>query len=404
MFQTFSINNLDSFPQDLDALLNTQRATIETLTQNNSTSYEDILKPLQDLDEELGLFFTPLSHLNSVMNSEQTQKAYQDSLPLLSKFSSEIAQNEALFHKIEQITTANDEAKRVLSNEIRGFVLSGVNLPSEQKKRMETISLELSELSNQFSQNLLDATNDFELIIRDEKDIEGLPQSDIESAKEEKDGEVIYKFTLQIPSYLAYITYGANREHRETLYKAYSSRAPQNKTVIDKILLLKDEKAKLLGFSNYAEYALETRDASSQQDVLSFLNELAIQSLPQGKEEIAQLREFAKKLDGIESLESYDVGYYSQKLKKELFEFDDTMTKPYFQQSKVLDGLLEIVSELFGVRFELVDVPSWHECVKTYDIYEKNALSGRIYFDLEARKVILLSDEMTSKAKNCLET
>ena len=386
MFQTFSINNLDSFPQDLDALLNTQRATIETLTQNNSTSYEDILKPLQDLDEELGLFFTPLSHLNSVMNSEQTQKAYQDSLPLLSKFSSEIAQNEALFHKIEQITTANDEAKRVLSNEIRGFVLSGVNLPSEQKKRMETISLELSELSNQFSQNLLDATNDFELIIRDEKDIEGLPQSDIESAKEEKDGEVVYKFTLQIPSYLAYITYGTNREHRETLYKAYSSRAPQNKTVIDKILLLKDEKAKLLGFSNYAEYALETRDASSQQDVLSFLNELAIQSLPQGKEEIAQLREFAKKLDGIESLESYDVGYYSQKLKKELFEFDDTMTKPYFQQSKVLDGLLEIVSELFGVRFELVDVPSWHECVKTYDIYEKNALSGRIYFDLEARK------------------
>ena len=386
MFQTFSINNLDSFPKDLDALLNTQRATIETLTQNNSTSYEDILKPLQDLDEELGLFFTPLSHLNSVMNSEQTQKAYQDSLPLLSKFSSEIAQNEALFHKIEQITTANDEAKRVLSNEIRGFVLSGVNLPSEQKKRMETISLELSELSNQFSQNLLDATNDFELIIRDEKDIEGLPQSDIESAKEEKDGEVIYKFTLQIPSYLAYITYGANREHRETLYKAYSSRAPQNKTVIDKILLLKDEKAKLLGFSNYAEYALETRDASSQQDVLSFLNELAIQSLPQGKEEIAQLREFAKKLDGIESLESYDVGYYSQKLKKELFEFDDTMTKPYFQQSKVLDGLLEIVSELFGVRFELVDVPSWHECVKAYDIYEKNALSGRIYFDLEARK------------------
>ncbi len=386
MFQTFSIDNLESFPKDLDALLATQRDTIDMITQSNYTSYEDILKPLQDLDEELGLFFTPLSHLNSVMNSEQTQKAYQDSLPLLSKFSSEIAQNEALFAKIEQIQTRNSEAKKVVEDEIKGFVLSGVNLPEDKKKRMEAISLELSELGNQFSQNLLDATNDFELIITDKKDIEGLPQSDIDVAKEEKDGEIVYKFTLQIPSYLAYITYGVNREYRETLYKAYSSRAPKNEAVIDKILLLKDEKSKLLGFSNYAEYALETRDAPSQESVLSFLDALATQSLPQGKEEIAQLREFAKKLDAIESLESYDIAYYSQKLKKELFDFDDTMTKPYFQQSKVLDGLLEIVSELFGVRFELVDVPSWHECVKAYDIYEKNALSGRIYFDLEARK------------------
>ncbi len=386
MFQTFSIDNLESFPNNLDALLNTQRATIDTITQSDYTSYEDILNPLQDLDEELGLFFTPLSHLNSVMNSEETQKAYQDSLPLLSKFSSEIAQNEALFAKIEQIKATNSEAKKVVEDEIKGFVLSGVNLPEDRKKRMEAISLELSELSNQFSQNLLDATNDFELIISDEKDIEGLPQSDIDVAKEQQDGKSIYKFTLQIPSYLAYITYGVNRDHRETLYRAYSSRAPENEAVIDKILLLKDEKSKLLGFSSYAEYALETRDAPSQESVLSFLDALATQALPQGKEEIAQLQAFAKKLDGIESLESYDVAYYSQKLKKENFDFDDTMTKPYFEQNKVLDGLLEIVSELFEVSFELVDVPSWHECVKVYDIYENKVLSGRIYFDLEARK------------------
>jgi len=215
MFQEFKINNLEQFPQELEKLLDHQRAIINSITISNDISYEKVLKPLQDLDEALGLFFTPLSHLNSVMNSEKTQKAYEESLPLLSKFSSEIAQNEALFKKIEQIKTTDSEAKTVVAHEVRDFVLSGVKLPENEKKRMEKISLKLSELSNNFSQNLLDATNDYELIITDEKDVEGMPQSDIDVAKEEIDGKPAYKFTLQIPSYLAYMTYGPNREYRK---------------------------------------------------------------------------------------------------------------------------------------------------------------------------------------------
>jgi len=386
MFQEFKIDNLEQFPQDLDALLNKQREIIKDITQNNETSYEKVLKPLQDLDEELGLFFTPLSHLNSVMNSEETQKAYEASIPLLSKFSSEMAQNEALFKKIESIKTDSKEAKKVLEHEVRGFVLSGVNLPEDKKKRMEEISLKLSELSNQFSQNLLDATNAYELIIEDEKDVEGMPQSDIDAAKEEIDGKAVYKFTLQIPSYLAYMTYGPNREYRKELSKAYATRAPENAEVIDQILALKHEKSQLLGFSSYAEYALETRDASHEDDVITFLNELADAALPQAKNELEELREYAKRVDRIEDLAGYDVGYYSEKLKKEKFDFDDTMTKPYFKQEKVLDGLLYIVSELFGVTFEPADVPTWHTCVKPFDIFEEGKLSGRIYFDLEARK------------------
>ena len=155
MFKEFKINNLEQFPQELEKLLDQQRTVINDITASNNTSYEKVLKPLQDLDEELGLFFTPLSHLNSVMNSEETQKAYESSLPLLSKFSSEIAQNEALFEKIEQIKATDDESKTVVEHEVRDFVLSGVKLPEEKKKRMEEISLKLSELSNQFSQNLL---------------------------------------------------------------------------------------------------------------------------------------------------------------------------------------------------------------------------------------------------------
>lgn len=386
MFQEFKIENIEEFPQRLDKLLNSQREVIDSITKSSESSYEKVLKPLQDLDEELDLFFTPLSHLNSVLNSKESQKAYEESLPLLSKFSSQMAQNEALFHKIEKISTDNIEAQKVVENDIKAFILSGINLPTKEKKRMEEISLRLSTLSNNFSQNLLDATNDYELIIRDSSDVEGLPQSDIDASKEECDGEIVYKFTLQIPSYLAYMTYGTNREYRKELSKAYASRAPQNAEVIDEILALKNEKSKLLGFDNYAQYALESRDASTSDDVLDFLNTLADKALPQAKEELQELQEYAKRVDGIEDLRGYDVAYYSEKLKKEKFAFDETMTKPYFQQNRVLNGLLDIVSELFGVRFELVDIDLWHECVKAYDIYEGDNLSGRVYFDLEARK------------------
>ena len=265
MFQTFQIENLENFPKALESLLNTQRGIIDEITHHADTSYEKVLKPLQDLDEALGLFFTPLSHLNSVMNSKETQKAYEESLPLLSKFSSEMAQNVALFQKIEKIKAESEEAKTVVRHEIRDFLLSGINLSEEKKKRMEVINLKLSELSNAFSQNLLDATNAYELIITDEKDIEGMPTSDIEAAREESEGKTIYKFTLQIPSYLAYMTYGPNRTYRKELSRAYSTRAPQNAEVIDQILALKQEKATLLGFENYAAYALESRDADSQE-------------------------------------------------------------------------------------------------------------------------------------------
>ncbi|PHS37443.1 MAG: peptidase M3 [Sulfurovum sp.] len=390
MFQNFQVDNLENFPKALDTLLNEQRTMINEITHSEEYSYEKVLKPLQDLDEELGLFFTPLSHLNSVMNSDETQKAYEESLPLLSKFASEMAQNEALFKKIEEITAKTEEAKTVVEHEVRDFVLSGVKLPEEKKKRMEEISLKLSELSNNFSQNLLDATNAYELIMTYEKDVEGLPQSDIDAAKEEVDAKTVYKFTLQIPSYLAYMTYGPNREYRKALSKAYATRAPENAKVIDQILSLKQEKAKLLGFDSYAHYALETRDADKQEDVIGFLNDLSDAALPQAKNELAELKAFAQRTDGIEDLAGYDVGYYSEKLKKEKFDFDDAMTKPYFEQSKVLDGLLNIVSELFAVTFKPADVPTWHKCVKVFDIFDNskdhNTLSGRIYFDLEARK------------------
>ena len=367
-------------------MLARQLKSIESIASNDDFTYEGVFKPLQDLDEELEGFFSPLSNLNSVENSEATQKAYEECLPQLSMFSSAIAQNKALFEKIKKISSDDREASKVIENDIKGFVLAGAELSLEDKKELEEINLKLSELGNSFSQNLLDATNEFELIIKDKKDVEGLPQSDVALAQMEIDGEIVYKFTLQIPSYLAYMTYGVNRAYREELHRAYASRAPKNAKVIDELMVLRQKKAKLLGFDSFADYSLAEKDAPSVDAVTSFLEELATSAKPQAVVELQELRDYAKREDDIFSLQAFDLGYYSEKLKKEKFDFDDSMTKPYFEQSKVLRGMLDVVSELFNVEFRAVDATVWNEKVKTFDIYRDEQVAGRIYFDLEARK------------------
>jgi len=387
-FTEFKLENLEEFPKKLENILEEQLKTIEEISSSSKNSYIDVLKPLQDLDNELEIFFTPLSHLNSVNNSDDTKKAYEESLPKLSKFHSKIAQNEKLFEKIQAITSDDLEQKKVISNNIRDFILSGAKLPMEQKKELEEINRELSELSNNFFQNLIDANNSYELIIKDEKDVIGIPSSDLNLAKEEIDGKIIYKFTLQMPSYLAYMTYGINRSYREELYRAYSTRASENSKIIDNILILKNREAKLLGFENYTDLSLATKDAPSAKLVTDFLDELLKLAKPQAIKELDELKEFAFKIDNIASLQPFDLAYYSEKLKKEKFAFDENMTKPYFEQNRVLNGLLEVVSNLFNVEFRLsnTQTPLWHDSAKSFDIYKDNKISGRVYFDLEARK------------------
>ncbi len=384
MFIDFSVQNLENFPNELKNLLQTHKKTIDNIAKN-AKNYQDSIKILDDLSEELDRFFTPLSHLNSVNNSKVTQKAYEESLPLLSDFSSYISQHQELYEKIKSLKAQNELQQRVLDLEIRDFKLSGAELNQEEKDKLKEINLRLSQLANQFSQNLLDATNEFELIL-EEQDVKGMPQSELEPAKVEVEGKTKYRFTLQMPSYIAYMTYGPNRQIREKLYRTYNTRAPQNQEVIDEILQLKLQKARLLGFKSYAEYALQTRDAASEEDVLNFLNELLESSIPQAKKEIEELKAFAKKCDGIEDLAPYDTAYYSQKLKKELFDFDDSQTKPYFEQNAVLKGMLELTGELFGVEFNAVKAPTWHESVRVYDISQEGKTFARIYFDLEARE------------------
>ena len=385
MLQPFPAKISSSFPNDLATLLDTQRRTINDLALHAEATYKTILKPLQDLDEELDAFFTPLAHLNSVSNTVETQTAYEKSIPLLSAFHSELTQHTALHKKIQLISSGNSESQTVIEHTLQDFRLAGALLSDVDKQRMKAVDLRLSELGNMFSQNLLDATNAWEMILEDPADVAELPPSDLAAATLEQDGKTFYRFTLQIPSYLAYMTYGSNRSRREELSRAYHTRAPENATIIDELLRLREEKAHLLGFDNYAHYALEARDAGSERDVLNFLNTLAEAALPQAQEELKILQDFAREEDGVE-LAVHDVAYYSEKLKKITFNYDESEAKPYFEQKRVLEGMLSFVTDLFGVTFEPIDVPTWHTSVYTYDLYEAGNHTGRIYFDLEARE------------------
>ncbi len=385
MFIEFKVDNLKDFPKELENLLNSQTIKIENIAKN-ANSYKESIKELDSLSEELDRFFTPLSHLNSTLNSKETQEAYEASLPLLTKFYSKISQNEELYNKIKSIKPSNELEERVLELEKRDFILSGAELNKEDKQKLEEINLKLSKLSNQFSQNLLDATNNYELIVNNPSDVKGIPKNDLEQARVKIDGKDVWKFTLQMPSYIAYLTYGPNREFREKLYKAYNTRAPQNQEIIEEILKLKDEKANLLGFNSYAEYALQTRDANSEDEVLNFLYELLNSAKNSAKEELKELEEFAKEIDNIDALAPFDTAYYSEQLKKRKFNFDESQTKPYFETYSVLDGLLKLTSKLFNVEFKETKTSTWIESVKVYDIYENNKLFGRVYFDLESRE------------------
>jgi oligopeptidase A len=385
MFTPFPDEPTADFSRHLQTLLTDQRHIIDTLSLISSPTYDTLLKPLQDLDEEREVFFTPLSHMNSVMNSDSTREAYETALPLLSAFQSELAQNEMLFKKIEQLPLSDDETDVVTRHTIRDMVLSGAQLDTSGKRQMKAIDLRLSELSNSFSQNVLNATQAWEMVLTDQEDIAEIPASDRDAARIRLEGQEAYRFTLHMPSYLAYLTYGTNRARREELYLAYTARAPENRTVIDELLRLRDEKAKLLSYKHYADYALQRRDAPDETSVLNFLEELAEAALPQARSELKILQDFAWGLDGVDDLAPWDIAYYSEKLKKKMFDLDEASIKPYFEQSRTLHGLLSLVSELFGLAFEAVDIPTWHEKVSVFDLYEAGMLSGRIYFDLEAR-------------------
>lgn len=384
MFPEFHSDNLLEKEKTILNKMESNKRFIEALLQNDSISYQNFLKPYQRVQTELGDLVTEVSHLNSVKNNEESQTIYSRLLPKLSEYYTDLGQNEEIFSALLKIQkaepTLNAEQTKVLENEIRDFRLSGVGLDKTTKEELKNIRVKLSDLTNQFSQNVLNATNAFALHLN-EDDVKGIPESDKNSAKQ-PDGT--YKFTLHFPSYIAYMTYGENREIRKKLYDAYCTRAPENGKLIEEILNLRDKEAKLLGFETYAHLSLATKVANTPEEVISFLDHLALKAKPIAEKEYSEIKSFAKKL-GRDSLEPWDLTYYSEKFKKDSFSYDEEIYRPYLEKETVIKGTFQFLEKLLGVTFKQANTPVWEPSVLCYDLLVEGETQSRLYLDLEVR-------------------
>ncbi len=381
------------------------KSTIEKLVKQDSFSWQNLVEPLDEVDDKLSKIWSPVSHLHSVADTEALRQAYQACLPLLSEYSTYVGQHQGLYQAYQAIadsdvfTGLNQAQQKAINNAIRDFKLSGVSLPDDKKQRYGEIRQRLSELSTTFGNNVLDATQGWTKLITDETDLSGLPESAIAAAKEtaQAKGQEGWMFTLEFPSYLPVMMYADNRALREEVYKAFSTRASDqgpnagqwdNSEVMDEILKLRHELAQLLGFDNYAEESLATKMAESPEQVLDFLYDLSEKSQSQAKSELNELTEFAKQKHNIEQLNAWDMTYYAEKLKQEKYAISDEVLRPYFPEEKVISGLFQIVEKLFSIHIKPREgVQVWHDTVRFYDIYDaQNQLKGSFYFDLYARE------------------
>jgi oligopeptidase A len=389
----------------IEQLIQENREIIEQVAQIENPTWANFYLPQAIAGDKLSRAWSPVGHLNSVKNSPELREAYQACLPLLSEFGTWAGQHQGLYQgwlKLKnspEFETYSLAQKKTVENSLRDFELSGIGLPADKQQRYGEIVSRLSDLSSQFSNNVLDATMGWEIIIENADELKGLPESALEAAKasaesKEKSG---YRFTLEFPSYLPVMTYCENRELREKMYAAFNTRASDqgenagkwdNSANIDEKIKLRLELANLLGFATYADYSLATKMAENPQQVLNFLEDLAKRSKAQGEKEFAELKAFAEKEFGVTELAPWDIAFYSEKQKQALFSINDEELRPYFPENRVLSGLFELMKRIFGMRVEeQFDVDVYHPDVRFFNIFdETDRLRGSFYLDLYARE------------------
>lgn len=382
------------------------RAKVEdVLASDAAPSWESIIIPLAETDDRLSRIWSPVSHLNSVQNSEALREAYEACLPALSEYGTWVGQHKGLYEAYKSIkesetfATLSQAQQKTIVDELRDFELSGIGLPADQQKRYGDISKRTSELSSNFSNNVLDATMGWSKHITDEAELSGLPESAMAAAKAAAEAKELdgWLLTLEMPSYIPIMTYADNKPLRREIYEAFVTRASDrgpnagkwdNTDLISEELQLRHEVSRLLGFASYSEKSLATKMAESPTQVLGFLNDLAAKAKPQGEREVEELKAFVKEEFDIDELDLWDVTYYSEKLKQKLYQISDEELRPYFPEAKAVSGLFEVLNRLFGmtvVEREGVDV--WHESVRFFDIFDStNTLRGSFYLDLYARE------------------
>ena len=390
----------------IDQVLADNRASLQQLLQRlgEQTSWDTLIKPLEILDNNLSKVWSPVRHLNSVMNSKELRAAHDACLGKLSAYSTELSQNENLYKAYVQLRQSktfeqlNSAQQKTIDDALLSFTLSGVALAADKKQQYKDIKQKLSLLKSKFEQHVLDATRAWKKNILDEKELTGLPVYALAMAKQAAKKEQLegWLLTLDAPSYIAVMTYADARSLREEMYRAYCTRASDqgpnagefdNTPLLQDILTLRGELAGLLGFNNYAEYSIANKMADSTDTVLKFLDDLVKRAKPRAQKELDELKQFAQAQSGIKDFQAWDASYYSEKLKQKNYGFKQEEVKPYFPAPAVIKGLFEIVKRLYGISItEITAVDVWHEDVKFYEIRDaNNALRGQFYFDLYAR-------------------
>lgn len=387
----------------MESLLDTDRDIVESLVAAGECSWNGLVRPLENYGDSTHQAWSPISHLNSVMNSPELREAYQACLGKLSAYSTWYGQHQGLFKAFQALKDSAEYAtldaaqQRSIDNTLRDFRLAGVDLPEARKKRFGEISARLSELSNTFSNNVLDATQAWSLDV-DKSRLAGLPQSalDMLRANAEAKGQDNYRITLDIPSFFPVMSYAEDRELRREVYTAFVTRASEqgpnagkfdNSKIMSEIVTLRQEKAALLGFETYADRSLATKMAGSAEQVLSFLNDLASRGKAQAQTEVEELVAYARDTLGIDELKPWDVAYASEKLREARYAISQETLRPYFPAPKVIDGLFSVVERLYGITFkEDKHVSVWHPDVRYFEVIENNAPIAGFYLDLYARE------------------
>lgn len=393
---------LEELQQKIESCIAEGQKFLNELTETPDSAQAQlaILQHVDTLENNMSESWGVLSHLNAVMNNSETREVYQALLPGLSEYYTQLGQHTALYQTYQHVHDAAEFAKLSAAQQsavklaLRDFKLSGVALEGEAKKRYADISARLSQLSSDFSNHVLDATQAYFRPLN-EDELAGLSASHIELLKQygkqhELDQPVA---TLDFPSYLAIMTHAENRSLREEIYKAYTTRASDqsdksefdNTPVMEEILSLRQEMAALLGFNNYAEYSLASKMAPSVDAVDDFLRDLAAHARAPAEKEIAELKAIAAE-DGITDLQPWDSGYYSEKLKMQQFNLSQEALKPYFPAPKILQGLFSIVNRLYGIQVIEREAPVWHPDARYFELEDQGEVIGGFYFDLYARQ------------------
>ena len=387
----------------IDHLLVEAEAAVAAAEAVSPVTWDSFVVPLDDATERLARAWNQVTHLEAVVNTPALRGAYNAQLPKVTRFWSALGQNLALYRQYRALADApeavhyDDARRKVLENALRDFRLGGAELPDAQKARFAEVKEELAALSAKFSQNVLDATDEYEFWIKDKQHLGGLPADVVAAARAaaKADDEPGWKFTLQMPCYLPVQAYADDRALRETLYRANAVRASElggnealdNSALIDRILALRMELAGMLGFDSYAAYSLATKMADTPDEVLRFLRDLAARAKPHAQRDRAELEAFAREHLGLDTVEAWDLAYASEKLKQARYSFSAQEVKQYFTEPAVLKGLFGVIGDLYGLRVEQDAAPTWHPDVRFYRLMDGDGtLVGQFYLDLYARE------------------